>query len=352
MNLRLLRMTALIVSLAMIGMVLTSVAIAGLSEQEKPILYMTPADIFSDPQVQRLAEAAQRGDVDEISRLVAKGVNVNAKGKYGITPLYSAVQVGNEAGFNALLEHGANPNIVMSNGDTLLNNIASSSPDPNFMRMALKYDGNPNLVAPRTGATPLLAAITVTGKVNIPLLIKSGANLNQQMPISRETALMEAIDDAGQFDVVYELLVAGADYKLQDAHGWDIRDYVRNSFSDNVSPEQQQWRKRVIVFLKEHSFLLRIPWPGNPRVNYHVVKPGEAYILSWDKVVGATWYDLQVNQHEVKTGITSTEYSVVAPPIHDTVDGFLFWNVRACNTHECSGWSSAITVRVRSADKR
>lgn len=82
------------------------------SESDKPIDLMTPAELFADPGLRALAEAAQHGNTKKIDTLIAKGVDVNGKGRFGETPLYSAFQVRNKSGFKALLEHGANPNFI------------------------------------------------------------------------------------------------------------------------------------------------------------------------------------------------------------------------------------------------
>ena len=241
----------------MAGAAMTSAYAKNGPEPDKPIMYMTPAELFSNPQLRQLAVAAQKGRVKKIDALIAAGVNVNGKGKYGITPLFSAVQVGNKKGFDALLNHGADPNVIGTDGYTLMNQIACCSPVPYFMEMALKHGANPNLVEPATGKTPLIAAVTVTGKVNIPPLIKAGANLNYETPVEKTTAMMDAVLD-GQFDVVYELLEAGADYGLRDYRGkgnrgWNLENYIKFSFRANVSPEQRQSRNRVIEFLKQHN---------------------------------------------------------------------------------------------------
>lgn len=140
-----------------------------------------------------------------------------------------------------------------------MNQIACCASDPYFMKAALKHGGNPNLVAPRNGKTPLIAAITITGKVNIPVLIEAGANLNYQLPASKEwfggggeSAMIEAVDDL-QFDVVYKLLKAGADYRLKDQKGRTLEGYVRFSFRANLDSAQRRWRDKVIEFLKRHN---------------------------------------------------------------------------------------------------
>jgi len=219
------------------------------SESEKPILLMTPSELFPNTQLRALAITAQHGNVKKIDALIAQGVDVNGKGKFGITPLFSAWQARSKVGFKALLEHGADPNNIWTTGHTLLNEIAGTS-DPYFLKLALKYGANPNLVAPRSDETPLFpAAQFLDGNGNVPILIKAGANLDYQRKPLMNTAMMDAAG-VGHFKVVYELLEAGADYKLKDAKGDDFRYWIRLSRADY----QPHWRKRIIEFLKQHNF--------------------------------------------------------------------------------------------------
>jgi hypothetical protein len=70
-------------------------------------------DYFTDPQVIALCHAIEANDLDEIDRLVAAGANVNALGKGNMTPLLCAFPDNKLARFRRLLEHGANPNVVV-----------------------------------------------------------------------------------------------------------------------------------------------------------------------------------------------------------------------------------------------
>lgn len=259
------RLTILVVlTMAVIGAGMATMGFFtdGQAKQDTPILYMTPSDLFSNRQLRQLAEAAQHGNVKKIDALIANGVSVNSHGKYGIGPLFSAVQADNKRGFKVLLDHGANPNNIWTNGYTLMNTIACCAHDPYFMEQALKHGGNPNLVEPHTGKTPIIAATTVSGKVNIPPLIKAGANLDYQTSILKgkdpkyppsggETAMMEA-SGGPLFDVVYELLKAGANYRLKDGQGWSLEDDIKFSFRASLSPDQVHWREKAIEFLKQY----------------------------------------------------------------------------------------------------
>ncbi|MGH8127583.1 MAG: ankyrin repeat domain-containing protein [Gammaproteobacteria bacterium] len=136
-----------------------------------------------------------------------------------------------------------------------MNDIAGYS-SAYFMKLTLKHGGNPNLVAPRLGETPLIAATSPSGKQNIPLLIQAGAKLNHEGGIGGATALMSAAG-GNQYDVVYELLQARANFRLQDTGGHDLRWYVDLS-THNMNRSGHTWQmlQKVIDFLKAHDF-----WP-------------------------------------------------------------------------------------------
>lgn len=231
-------------------------------ESDKPIDLMTPAELFPDPELRALASAAQHGNTRKIDALIAKGVNVNGKGRFGETPLFSAFQVRNKRGFKALLEHGANPNFIDNNGQTLMNDIAGYS-STYFLRLVLKHGGDPNLVAPRSGEAPLFFAVAPDGKHNIPLLLRAGANLNMQDK-DGNTALMMAAT-YNQYDAAYELLQAGANYKLKDTSGHDVRILIDMSIQ-TMTESGHAWEmlQKVIAFLKARDF-----WPPPKSQQYH-----------------------------------------------------------------------------------
>ncbi len=231
---------------------------------DEPILLLSPAQIFKDTRLRQLAQAARQGDIKTVDRLIVNGVDVNGHGKYGISPLFSAWQSGNKAGFKTLLTHGANPNNVWTTGNTLLNLIAGTA-DPYFLKLALAHGANPNLVAPYTCQTPIFSAVDPLGpedsplsdgRENVSLLMQAGANINYQACDDGETSLMAA-SDLSQYGVVLQLLKAGANYKLKDKWGHDLRMYVdmSNKAMDKSGLGGKQLQK-VIDFLKAHNF-----WP-------------------------------------------------------------------------------------------
>ena len=70
-------------------------------------------DYFNDPQVVALCRAIEANDIAEIARLVMAGANVNAQGKGRMTPLLWAFPDNKLDRFQRLLEHGADPNVII-----------------------------------------------------------------------------------------------------------------------------------------------------------------------------------------------------------------------------------------------
>jgi hypothetical protein len=58
--------------------------------EERLFAGLTLTETFPDEAVHQLAGAAANGDTNQIDQLIAKGSNVNAQGKYGVTPLWWA----------------------------------------------------------------------------------------------------------------------------------------------------------------------------------------------------------------------------------------------------------------------
>ena len=73
----------------------------------------TAEDYFTDPQVIALCHAIEANDLVEMERLVKAGADVNAQGKDKMTPLLWAFPDNHLPRFKWLLEHGANPNVVV-----------------------------------------------------------------------------------------------------------------------------------------------------------------------------------------------------------------------------------------------
>jgi hypothetical protein len=67
-----------------------------------------------------LLRVAESGDVDELSRLLPRVVDINARNRHGMTALMKAAFFGHEPVVRLLLEHGADPNLVRNDSFTAL----------------------------------------------------------------------------------------------------------------------------------------------------------------------------------------------------------------------------------------
>lgn len=111
-------------------------------------------DYFDDPQVVALCKAIEANDLAEIDRLVAAGADVNAQGKGKMTPLLWAFPDNKLMRFKRLLEHGADPNVVVEDefntrgvvmpGDSVTH-MAASSYYPGYFEAVFAHGGDPNL---------------------------------------------------------------------------------------------------------------------------------------------------------------------------------------------------------------
>ena len=153
---------------------------------------------------------------DELDRLVAEGLDVNARGMFGATLLM--VMVGRREGLAAtakLLELGADPNVIYDDGTTVMHRAASGD-EPAVWDLLLQFGGDPNLADPKQGKTPLFEAIKLRlNRSNylerIVKMLDSGVDINHQAlngdtPVIAAAMLMD-------YQTVDLLLGRGADHR-------------------------------------------------------------------------------------------------------------------------------------------
>lgn len=229
-------------------------------------------DYFTDPKVIALCKAIEANDLAEMDRLVKAGADVNARGKGNMTPLLWAFPDHQLPRFKWLLEHGANPNVLVQSdfgtkgtiydGDSVTL-MACETPFAGYFDAVFDHGGDPNLR--RTGArgrdaTPLVAVITTGGrnrKEKVKRLIAAGANMNALSDGS--TPPMQAASWFKQNDLVLIMLNAGADFRMYDRHECQrlIHLVVRQEFGTvglkALTPQMQADRAAVIKWLEDHG---------------------------------------------------------------------------------------------------
>jgi len=229
-------------------------------------------DYFSDPKVIALCKAIESNDLSKMDRLVKAGADVNAQGKDKMTPLLWAFPDNHLPRFKWLLEHGANPNVIVesdfgtrgsiSAGESVTH-MACETEFAGYFDAVFDHGGDPNIR--RTGlsgrdATPLYCVIT-TGFGNrrekVKRLIAAGADMNALSDGC--TPPMKAAGWFKQNDLVLIMLEAGADFRKYDRKDRDrlIHRVVSQEFGTvglkALTPQMQADRAAVIKWLEDRG---------------------------------------------------------------------------------------------------
>jgi len=117
--------------------------------------------------------AARRGNIGRIRRLLAEGADVNARGKYGYTPLVHASYGGHVEAVRFLLDAGAIPSMTTDDGGTALYWAASEGHDDVVGVLLIR--GVEVDALRDSGWTPLTAAIYSGHESVAELLLDAGA---------------------------------------------------------------------------------------------------------------------------------------------------------------------------------
>ena len=220
------------------------------------------SEFFKTPKELEFVQAAAKGDTHAMERLITIGVNVNARGDKGVTPLWWAIRTESKAGFRWLLANGANPNADFDHKVSTIMQLAAASKDSAFLKIILPY--KPSLEG-RIGArweTPLKTAISRGTIENLELLIKAGANIDGTPgdfpPMSHAVAL-------AKYEAVLVLLLAGADFSRTldvgvNAGGNHLVLAIQGRYID-PNDDAYIWHERVIAFLKSKGITATRP-PG------------------------------------------------------------------------------------------
>ena len=168
-----------------------------------------------------LHEAAAKGDVAEIEKLVADGEKPNIQDSKSRTPLHVAVYLKQHAAARALLRLGANPNALEIDRYDIVT-IAAVVNDLEMLKIALAGGASARNITSRYDGTALIAAAHLGHAAAVRILIDAKAPLNHVNNLGW-TALMEAVvlgnGWADHTATVRALVEAGADVNIADKQG-------------------------------------------------------------------------------------------------------------------------------------
>jgi ankyrin repeat protein len=198
----------------------------------------------------------ERLSVEEVTRLIQEGADVNAVDLEGKTVLMKVVQNTSLDPkllqvVKVLIENGADVNAVDKwGGETSLSLAAKSSENSEILRILIESGANVN-VADKQGKTPLMLVTEMGNSEAIRILIENGADVNA-VDTQGKTPLMHAAERRNP-EPLQILIESGADINTADRMGKKASDYTKKA----------NWVARHILgswtFVWTLGFLLVIP---------------------------------------------------------------------------------------------
>jgi ankyrin repeat protein len=179
--------------------------------------------------------AIRENDPKMLTHIVKLGFPVNERiGKWGVTPLMSAVAAACPESVRWLLARGADPNAHNVNHGTPLSlSIANRmiGSDAIFDQLiAAKADIHYRFP---DGRNMLDFAIQKRDSVSLEKLVDLGLNVNDKMPGTKTTPLMVAAEN-GDNVLAKWIISKGGDVKAVDAKGQTVFDYAKRSNTLNT----------------------------------------------------------------------------------------------------------------------
>ncbi len=237
-------------------------------------------DFFNDPSVIALCIAIlciaiETKNMETFDKLLAEGVNVNVRGKGNMTPLFWAYPENRGEYFKKLLEHGADPNVLIEdhfglpqwfNKETSLtyivagsSKIIAGSDRTEYFKWIMEHGGDPNQIQPGfDNQTPITAAINANRIDDVKMLIQKNADLNYVAHSLDSSPVMKCVS-CNNYEMVLLLLEAGASYKLDrrgNGKDWNLIRILAERYDqwiDNKSKKGDDFRK-VIDWIKKDGF--------------------------------------------------------------------------------------------------
>lgn len=222
--------------------------------------------LFQNTSAWELAKAVNNESNSEIIAEVSETkVNVDfQEPKFGSTLLMLSIKNSHYLSMKTLLDLGANPNIPDSYRGESAVICAANNIDPKYLKLILKYKGNPNAIESalykkndNVRQTALLTAINPLDSNSLQktkILVEAGANVNYYNPGHTELPLSEAITSK-HMDVVLYFLQNGADFNLMmyemiNGNEVYILEALRKCIFD-LNSKKHEDKMAVIDFLKK-----------------------------------------------------------------------------------------------------
>jgi ankyrin repeat protein len=207
--------------------------------QDKPKSVALPRPSAAAPaSAPVVADAAMKGDIETVKKLIKQGAQVNTAQGDGMTALHWAAERGDLAMANALLAAHANVKSTTRIGDYTPLHIAARNGNPAIVVALLKAGDDPKS-ATMSGSTPLHLAAASGSAESINALLDHGADANAREAAWGQTPLVFA----AEYDrpaAITALLKHGADPSIRTN---------MISLQDEAAKEQAATKKRNEVLI-------------------------------------------------------------------------------------------------------
>ncbi|MGF6263107.1 hypothetical protein OKW49_004035 [Paraburkholderia youngii] len=217
-------------------------------------------DFFSGPQLE-LAQAIERGDMQQVRRLAPK-TDLNTPGRKNMTMLFFAFQEALQldphrlAVMSEVVKAGADPlQEVPDFGDPL--GVMLNSAQPEFLRAMLDGGVDPNTMI--EGRRPIVFFVTSDRKSgSLKLLVERGADVNRRDSL-RNSVLFEALMN-NALDQIDYLLDHGANPSTYNINGVSFPFALSHDINRNASaPDSPAYRK--LVEIRDRIIRMGVKWP-------------------------------------------------------------------------------------------
>jgi ankyrin repeat protein len=195
------------------------------------------------PPESPVADAAMRGDGDQVRQLLRSGADVNAAQGDGMTALHWAAERRDAPMAEVLLAAGANPAATTRLGEYTPLHIAAKSGADGAARALLDAGANPEARTSTGGAAPLHFAAGAGDARVVEALVSRGTDVDVREEVWLQTPLMFAAA-GGHVEVVRALLASGADPAIT-ARVMDMDEREQLDRADRRQQEELQSRIRA-----------------------------------------------------------------------------------------------------------
>lgn len=194
-----------------------------------------------DPRMAEIALAVAGKDVDAVRRL-AVGVDLDARGDKNVTLLQWAVLAGSPAGFEALLDAGADPHAHGMDGETAVHTAARSR-RPEFLESLARRKADMSIAAADDRHSPLATALRSGNDGNVATLLRAGAN--PSAPDALGNTPLHIVGKIGLPGMALLLLDAGADPHATNARGHTFEHYLFDRQDDQLTHAARDEMEKV-----------------------------------------------------------------------------------------------------------